>query len=161
MHPIHPTIHATPVDPNPNLFCVQLAVDASKHLTYSTGPRGSLRLRRAVATFLQKEFRARRTITQDDIVITSGLTSALDSITWAICNEGDSILIPTPFYNGFHIDLTARSNAKVVGVTWDDIRGFSGFDDMFRPEFNRAALEAALCRSKKAGIEPRALLISK
>ena len=143
------------------MFSLQLAVDNSKHLTYSTGPRGSLRLRRAVATFLQREFRAQQTISPDDISITPGLTSALDSMAWAICNEGDGILIPTPFYNGFHIDLTARSNAKVIKVTWDGIQGFSGLDDVFRPEFNKVALEAALRESRQNGIKPRALLISK
>lgn len=134
---------------------------AANHLTYSTGPRGSLRLRQAVATFLQDEFQALQPITTDDIFITPGLTSALDSLTWALCNEGEGILISTPFYNGFQIDLTSRSGAKVINVTYDNIEGFSNFDDIFDSKLNTKALEAAVYKSRLNGVEPRALLISK
>lgn len=138
-----------------------MVVTPATHLTYSTGPRGSLRLRRAVATFLEDEFQALQPITTDDIFITPGLTSALDSLTWAICNEGEGILIPAPYYNGFQIDLTSRSGAKVINVIYDKIEGFSSLDDMFDSGINMKALEVALDKSKQNGIEPRALLISK
>jgi hypothetical protein len=132
-----------------------------EHLTYSTGPRGSLRLRRALGSFLTEQFDARDSITADNLFITPGLASALDAVAWAICDEGDGILIPQPFYNGFSFDLLNRSNARIIGVPYKGIEGYQDLDDLFRPGVNRNALEAALQEAKDTGIRVRALLISK
>ncbi|KOC10230.1 hypothetical protein AFLA70_51g004711 [Aspergillus flavus AF70] len=113
----------------------QINVLPLSHLTYSTGPRGSRRLRRAAAAFLNEEFHSLQTITQDNIFVTPGLASAIDALIWAICNDGDGILVPQPYYNGFDFDTLNRSNG-------------------------RRALEVALREAKKNGITIRALLIS-
>lgn len=131
------------------------------HLTYSTGPRGSRRLRNAAATFLNDDLGSRETITADNILITPGLASAIDGLAWSICEDGDAILIPRPFYNGFTVDLLNRSNAQIVGVTYQDIEGYSNLDDLFRPDINAKALEAALRRARDDGLNVKALMISK
>lgn len=131
------------------------------HLTYSTGPRGSRRLRCAAASFLSEQFHSLESITAEDIIITPGLASAIDALSWAICNEGDGILIPRPLYNGFNVDIINRSNVQVVGIAYEGIEGFSSLDDLFHPVVNRRALEAALLRAKSEGITVRALMISK
>jgi len=122
------------------------------HLTYSTGPRGTGRLRRAAATFLTDEFRSRETITADNIFITSGLASAIDALTWAICDEGDGILVPQPYYNGFEMDIPTRSNARVIGVPYQGIEGYSELDDLFRPDINKKAIEAAFLKAQDGGM---------
>lgn len=132
-----------------------------EHLTYSTGPRGSLRLRRALGSFLTEQLDAREAITADNLFITPGLASGLDAVAWSICDEGDGILIPQPFYNGFSFDLLNRSNARVIGVPYKGVKGYRGLDNLFHPEVNRNALEAALQEAKDTGIRVRALLISK
>ncbi|KAI8689456.1 Aminotran-1-2 domain-containing protein [Fusarium sp. Ph1] len=121
----------------------QLSVLPSNHLTYSTGPRGSRRLRKAVSGFLTDEFHSREPITLDDIFVTPGLTSAIDAITWSICEEGDGTLIPRPFNNDFNIGILHRSNARVVAVAYHDIDGYAGPDDVFRPDINHKALQPA------------------
>lgn len=131
------------------------------HLTYSTGPRGSRRLRRAAAAFLTEEFQSRETITADNIFITPGLASAIDALAWSICDEGEGILVPQPFYNGFIFDTLNRSNARVVGVTYEDVEGYSGLDCLFHPDVNKKAIEAAFRKAENDGITVRALLISK
>ncbi|SPO05310.1 related to 1-aminocyclopropane-1-carboxylate synthase, and related proteins [Cephalotrichum gorgonifer] len=112
----------------------------TNHLTYSTGPRGSHRLRRAAAAFWTREFQPRENITLDNIFITPGLASAIDALTWSICDEGDGILIPLPLYNGFNVDIMNRSNVRVIGVP--------------------RAIEAALRKAENDGIVVRALLVS-
>ncbi|KAF6831228.1 hypothetical protein CMUS01_07420 [Colletotrichum musicola] len=130
------------------------------HLTYSTGPRGSVRLRRALGAFLTETLQAREAITSDDLFITPGLASGLDAIAWSVCDDNEGILIPQPFWNGFSFDLLNRSNAKVIGVPYTGIEGFKGLDDLFRPEVNKRALEAALRKAHNDGITVRALIIS-
>ncbi|CAG8429344.1 unnamed protein product [Penicillium salamii] len=141
-------------------FNKQINVQPAEHLTYSTGPRGSRRLRRAAAAFLNDDFQSKETINADSILITPGVASAIDGLAWSICEDGDGILVPQPFYNGFTVDLLNRSNARIVGVTYQDIEGYTDLDDLFNPDVNAKALEAALCRAKNDGITVKALLIS-
>ncbi|PLB54002.1 PLP-dependent transferase [Aspergillus steynii IBT 23096] len=139
---------------------IQTKVLPVDHLTYSTGPRGSRRLRRAAAALLTEQFHARSLITYDNILVTPGVASAIDGIAFAICDEGDGVLVLQPLYNGFKFDMQNRANVQIVGVKFEGVEGFGGLDDLFRPEVNRKALEIALQQARKAGINIRALLIS-
>ncbi|PCD23201.1 hypothetical protein AU210_014724 [Fusarium oxysporum f. sp. radicis-cucumerinum] len=112
----------------------QVNVLPVNHLTYSTGPRGSHRLRCAAASFWTDEFNPREPIGVDNIFITPGLASAIDALIWAICDEGDAILIPLPLYNGFNVDVFNRSNVRVIGVSYTGVKGYSTLDDLFDPE---------------------------
>ncbi|KAH6889398.1 pyridoxal phosphate-dependent transferase [Thelonectria olida] len=138
----------------------QINVHPTKHLTYSTGPRGSHRLRRAAAEYLNDGFQPRKTVTMDNIFITPGVASAIDALAWAICNEGEGILIPLPLYNGFVVDIANRSNVRVIGIRYEGIEGYSDLEDLFHPGVNRRAIEAALRQAKADGTTIRALLIS-
>lgn len=139
----------------------EISVTTSEHLTYSTGPRGSRRLRNAAARYMTEEFHSREVITADDLYVTSGLASALDALAWSICDDGEGIMVPRPFYNGFSFDLLNRSNVKVVGVTYDGIEHYSGLDDLFAPAVNKAAFERTLRQSRADGVEVRAVCIAK
>uniref|UniRef100_A0A0B7KGS8 Aminotransferase class I/classII large domain-containing protein n=2 Tax=Bionectria ochroleuca TaxID=29856 RepID=A0A0B7KGS8_BIOOC len=138
----------------------QMSVLPVNHLTYSTGPRGSRRLRSTLAEFFKEEFGAREPMGVDNISITPGLASAIDSLSWAICDEGDAILIPQPLYNGFNFDLLNRSGVRIVGVPYTGIKGFSVLDDLFNAEVNQLAIEAALEKASRDGVRVKALLIS-
>lgn len=81
-------------------------------------------------------------------------------MSWAICNEGEGIIIPRPMYGGFILDIPARCGAIAVGAEYQDVGGYSGFDNVFVPEMNRKALEAAYAKALKKGVKCRALLIS-
>jgi len=54
-----------------------------------------------------------------------------------------------------------RSNARIVGVTYEGIEGYKGLEDLFSPGVNRRALESALRRAESEGILVRAVLVSK
>lgn len=99
-------------------------------------------------------------LTVDNVFITSSLAGALDALTWAICDEGDGVLIPLPLYNGFKVDLLNRSNVCVVGISYRGIEGYSNLDDLFSADVNLRAMEAAFYRAQNDGIRIRALIIS-
>lgn len=138
-----------------------MTVSPVEHLTYSTGPRGSRRLRHAAAELLNHQFGSRSTITYDNIIVTPGCASAIDALAFSICDEGEGVLIPQPLYNGFNFDLLNRSNVHVVGVKYEGVEGYTGINDLFQPEVNKVALKAALSRARQDGITIRALLVSK
>ena len=76
--------------------------------TRSTGydnPRGGIRFRKAVADFLTEHV-ARRPVHMDAIASTSGATAVLHNLLYAIADEGDVCLIPSPYFTGFDSDLS-------------------------------------------------------
>ncbi|KAL2399724.1 putative inactive 1-aminocyclopropane-1-carboxylate synthase-like protein 2 [Exophiala dermatitidis] len=141
-------------------FREQLTILPTEHLTYSTGPRGSFRLRKSLARYLEKEFESTTPITVEDLFVTPGLTSAIDSVVFALCDQGEGVMVPEPLYNGFKIDITHRADANIVSVRYEELDGYTGFDDVFKPEFTRKALESALTRSRARGIKARAVFVS-
>lgn len=139
----------------------QIKVQPITHLTYSTGPRGSLRLRNAAASFWADRHKSRLSITADNITITPGVASGIDALEWSLCNDGEGILTPLPLYNGFIFDALNRSNVRIIGVSYDGISGCESLDDIFSPSVNELALNRALEQAQRDGIRIRALLISK
>ena len=139
----------------------KLDVDPVRHLTYGTGPKGSKRLRAALASFLQSNFRARDEVKPSEIVILAGVGSTVDSMTWALCDEGEGVIIPRPLYTGFRVDVPGRNRAVILPAAFQDIDGYKGFDDVFDPAVNAKALERAYEKAKQEGGKPKALIISK
>jgi len=140
----------------------ELAIERTQHLTYGRGPRGSLRLRKAVAAVLNSDFDARNPVTYDQIIVMSGVTAVTDALTWSICNEGDGILMPQPFYTGYHIDVSQRSRGVIIPVPFHGIPGYSSFDDAFdSPDVVRRAFEAQLESTRMGGGQVKAVLLTK
>lgn len=146
---------------SPSLLSTQLTILPTEHLTYSTGPRGSFRLRNALARYFEKEFASTTPITAEDLFTTPGLAGAIDALAFSLCDPGEGVMVPEPLYNAFKIDISHRSNAHIVGVNYESLEGYLGYDDVFKPKLTRKALESALAKSRAEGIEPRAVLISK
>ena len=71
-------------------------------------------LREAVAGFMSR--RAGRRVSPDHLVLATGATAILEMLAFVLCDPGDAILIPAPYYPGFDHDLGLRSEALVVPV---------------------------------------------
>ncbi|TPR06463.1 hypothetical protein CAN33_0021540 [Aspergillus niger] len=52
----------------------------------------------------------------------------------------------------FNFDTLNRSNARVIGVPYEGIEGYSNLEDLFHPEVNKMALESALRKAEDDGI---------
>ena len=52
----------------------------------------------------------------------NGCGSTIENLIFNMCDEGDEILIPKPFYGGFEMDVQFRMHAKVVAVKTLDFR---------------------------------------
>jgi aspartate/methionine/tyrosine aminotransferase len=139
----------------------QLAVDPVHHLTYGSGPKGSPRLRRALASFLNTHFQPRDPVQHENILVLGGVTGVVDSLAWALCNEGEGIIVPHPFYLGFSVDLPTRARAVIVPALFQTLEDYKGFDDVFDPGMNIKSLEAALKDAQQKGIKVRVVLLTK
>ncbi|MGH3171938.1 MAG: aminotransferase class I/II-fold pyridoxal phosphate-dependent enzyme [Trebonia sp.] len=111
---------------------------------YGTAPA-----RAAVAAFLA---RARGVpVEPGDLVIVSGATAALDIAATALCDAGEAIIVPSPYYGAFDVDLAGRSDARLVAAP-------GRREDQFRPDAQ--AIDAAVDQAWRAGLTPRAIALA-
>lgn len=107
--------------------------------------RGSLEFRRSLARFLGRTLFG-DAVTPETLAIVNGAGSALELTFWALCDPGDGVLVPTPSYQGFWMDLETRDDVTVVPVHTQSADGF---------ELTPALLDAAIAN---AGRPVKALL---
>ncbi|GLA64071.1 hypothetical protein AtubIFM56815_007040 [Aspergillus tubingensis] len=97
----------------------------AKYLTYNDGAIGAERLRRAMVSFLNKHLQPFKPLTIDDLLVTNGVSSAIEHISWAFTDPGEGILLGRPYYGTFIPDMSLRPGATVVPVEFDDCDPFS------------------------------------
>ncbi|TDZ40770.1 putative inactive 1-aminocyclopropane-1-carboxylate synthase-like protein 2 [Colletotrichum trifolii] len=131
----------------------KLTVDGAA-LGYGDSFSGSHRLKNVLATFLTRHFRAARPIQAADLVVTSGVSAAIEACAFTLGNVGDGVLLARPFYKAFPYNLSNRAGLRPVFVS------FSG-EDPFGPEsaakYEHALLEA---REQEGTCASRQTLIS-
>lgn len=110
---------------------------------------GTQRMRDAVAGFLTRT----RGVPVDpaDLLVVSGATTALDVIATALCDPGEAIAVPVPYYGALDTDLTGRSGARLLPVR-------PGPGDGLAP--GPAALAETVERARADGITVRALALT-
>lgn len=125
--------------------------DAARALTYGDGPTGSQVLRYALTTFLNDRFRPALPIESGHLLITNGVTSAVEHCAWSLAEPGEGILLGRPYYRAFINATQLRAGVQIIPVA------FGGLDPC---GINcLAEYEAALIRSNNCGVKIRALLL--
>jgi hypothetical protein len=89
------------------------------------------------------------------------VTSVIDCLTWSICNEGEGIIIPQPFYTGFAVDIPTRARGVIIPASFHTLENYQGLDDVFDPRMNIKAFETALRGAEEKGIKVRGVLLTK
>jgi aspartate/methionine/tyrosine aminotransferase len=119
--------------------------------TASYGPMGgNPRLMAPLAKFLEKHVFC-CAVAPEDLICTTGVSAALSTLFYAICEAGDCVLIPIPYYAAFDNDLRAYAELERWPVS-SDSQSLA-----LTPE----ALETAYAAATKArGRPPKALLLT-
>ncbi|CAO2655780.1 Nn.00g045830.m01.CDS01 [Neocucurbitaria sp. VM-36] len=71
-------------------------------------------LREALASFFNNFLNPIHAVKAEHIVLTAGASDALANVIYAVCDDGDSILIPGPYWYGFEQILKARANVNLI-----------------------------------------------
>eukprot|EP00741_Cyanophora_paradoxa_P003902 tig00000737_g3796.t1 len=128
---------------NPNLTVSEAGYDH---------PAGNARLRKEVAALMSRTlFDNAPRADADDLVLTAGAGSLLESLAFCIAEAGDAILVPAPYYSGFDNDLLTRAHVVIVGCPTQPERNF---------DFTKEDLDAGLREAQRRGLAVRALLLS-
>ncbi len=90
-----------------------------KVLTYSNS-RG---LPELIDSFIQYYDKIGLHFTEDNLVVTNGGSEALFFTLFSVCNDGDEIIIPEPFYSNYR-SFTDMAHLKIIPVTTYGEDGF-------------------------------------
>lgn len=118
--------------------------------TYGDGPTGGKRLRKAVARFLNRKLDPVVPLSFEHVVVTNGVSHAIEHTSWAFCNPGDGYLLGHPYYGAFIADLNLRPNVEVVKVTFQDLDPMS--------LAGVANYEKAILSARQRGVKVKALM---
>ncbi|KIW22597.1 uncharacterized protein PV07_10880 [Cladophialophora immunda] len=119
--------------------------------TYGDGPRGSKRLRKAVARFLNRRLRPVLPLEMEHVVVTNGVSHSIEHTSWAFCNPGDGFLLGRPHYRAFIPDISLRPGVEVLTVS------FGSIDPMSADAVAR--YEDAILAARDRGVHARALML--
>ncbi|KAJ5651998.1 hypothetical protein N7507_009424 [Penicillium longicatenatum] len=97
----------------------------ARYLTYNDGGGGSTRLRIAMANFLNKHFNPAIPLDLNHLVITNGVSPAIEHVSWVFADPGEGILLGRPYYGTFIPDISQRPGTTVVPVSFGDCSPFS------------------------------------
>lgn len=110
---------------------------------------GSRALRERIAAFLEPL--AKRSVDPDALFVASGCSALLDLLLYVLCEPGDGVLVPAPYYSGFDHDLKSRAGVRPVPAPLSSTTGFSLCTD---------SLGRAYEKARREGINMKALLIT-
>jgi aspartate/methionine/tyrosine aminotransferase len=89
--------------------------------TYGNGPVGTHRIRDAMARFLTKHLKPREPIQRSHLMVTNGVSHAIEHLSWAFADEGDAFLLGQPYYGSFIPDIALRPGVGVIEVKFGDV----------------------------------------
>jgi aspartate/methionine/tyrosine aminotransferase len=67
-------------------------------ISYQDGPTGNQRLRQALARFLNRQLETHRPLEASHIIVTNGVSSALEHSAWDLADEGEAFLLGRPYH---------------------------------------------------------------
>jgi 1-aminocyclopropane-1-carboxylate synthase 1/2/6 len=110
---------------------------------------GSARLRGELASFLGRTMGV--PIDSENIVVVAGATAALDIIATTLCDPGEAIVVPAPYYGAFDVDLAGRSECRLIPAP------LSASDSFW---LTGTALDRTLDQARNDGVVVRAVALT-
>ncbi|GII65278.1 aminotransferase [Sphaerisporangium krabiense] len=110
---------------------------------------GAPELRAATAALLSRRWNT--AIDPADLVVVSGATAALDILATVLCDPGEAVVTPAPYYAAFETDLTGRSGARLLPAPMDEATGYA---------LSPAVLDRVLGSARRDGVTVRALALT-
>jgi aspartate/methionine/tyrosine aminotransferase len=109
---------------------------------------GSASFRAELARFLTWQRGAE--VDAEDLVVVAGTSVVLEILAHVLCDPGDGIVVPAPYYSGLDDDLAGRSGARIVPAPLDPANGFA---------LTAEAVERAIVQARGRGQTLRAVAL--
>ncbi|GIJ86444.1 hypothetical protein Asppvi_005333 [Aspergillus pseudoviridinutans] len=92
-----------------------------RRLSYSNSYFGDTELIEALASFFNQYFQPYRPVEPAHLAIGPGSSACLDALMHHICDPGEGVLVPVPFWNGFDFHFTIRAGVQLVEAQVDTL----------------------------------------
>jgi aspartate/methionine/tyrosine aminotransferase len=136
-------------------------------MIYYQPTQGTAGLRKIMKQYLQNLLLPSSTTKEfdvDKLILGAGCNAVLENLCMTLCDEGDAVMIPTPYYAAFEFDLGSRAGCNVVPVNTMEYHPSHKDGGVIEAESyypNKASLDAAYeCSIRETGRPPRVLLLS-
>ncbi|PVI02650.1 1-aminocyclopropane-1-carboxylate synthase 7 [Periconia macrospinosa] len=87
-----------------------------KHFSYPRGFSGDPSLLSAYAHIFNTYFRPHTPVLPAHLATAPGAASCIDALLYNICEPGDGILLPGPYWNGFDFSMRVRAAVEPIAV---------------------------------------------
>ncbi|KAF2122846.1 1-aminocyclopropane-1-carboxylate synthase 7 [Lophiotrema nucula] len=118
----------------------------SQNFSYPRGFSGDPDLLDALANFFNDYFRPFRPVLPDHLMAAPGASTCIDSLLYNICDAGDGVLMPGPYWNGFDFGMRVRSSVTPVLVPLPSFHSNFNSDELLKAL--QIAMENATCPVK-------------
>ena len=127
----------------------EAAKDFPHELAAYGAPDGIQRLKDALAAHMSRNFGGFE-FSPQHMICAAGCTPLLDMFAFCTCDDGDGIMLPTPYYPGFAIEVCYKTGAKLLPL------------HTAAPDFRVTAAGLRECydNATKAGTRVRGLLLT-
>ncbi len=110
---------------------------------------GTDSFRTAIANFMGQVIEI-SDVNPENIVVGSGASAILESLSMALFEDGDGLIVPTPYYSGFTHDFSTRFNVNIIPL---DLKPKDNFN------LNPIDMENLIQGCLKKGINVKAILV--
>ncbi|KAL4892770.1 pyridoxal phosphate-dependent transferase [Aspergillus ambiguus] len=129
-------------------------IDAGLAMMYNDSS-GSPMLRATVADLINRHFAPSEAVQPQNVIATNGLTGLINSLTYTLLEENETILMPTPAYNML---VTAAQKRNGIQVMFADTEGIDQFNAAAIDGY-LAAFEVAINQGFQKGTPVKAILL--
>ncbi|CAG8923318.1 unnamed protein product [Penicillium salamii] len=120
-------------------------------LTYGDGFSGSHKLKESFCRFMNGRFSPQTALRPSHLVITSGVSNALECCAWALADPGDYFMVGRPYFNAFRTIFGSRPGVRLLEVEFGEVNPFS--------MVAVRRYERALTEAKSRGLRIKALVL--
>ncbi|KAI3638325.1 hypothetical protein MIR68_003936 [Amoeboaphelidium protococcarum] len=128
--------------------CLEIAAQDAKYNDFL----GIARLRASLSSFINERFEVHHQLklAPGNVSLHNGCGSAIESLFHVLCDDGDGVLIFTPFYGGFCMDVELRAHVKLIHVPLSSEDGYALNADKLRKVYKDSVAQ---------GVNVKALLL--